>query len=313
MMVFGKLNLGLWLIWLVSLWPWVAQTDQPGHLFLQNLPLQDDRLLVVTVQLEHEVDLYGAEIQLKYDPTQLQVRDEDPRLEGVQIAPGPLLAFDNRFVAANRADRSTGLIDFVFTLLKPASPINDQGVLATVVFEVIGSGPFAVEITQAKLVSSQLTAIPVTTTGLRLEATAPGGATSAPPVGLSRWWWAGLLALTVALIPLLWLLSKRFGTTAVTGEQAIPRRISGRTGNSARTAALLTDQGQRAMEQGELAQAYDRFSQAIELDPANAAAWLGKGLVAQQETEKRICFQRVLALEPANSVAQAELQQLDAG
>jgi Tfp pilus assembly protein PilF len=85
----------------------------------------------------------------------------------------------------------------------------------------------------------------------------------------------------------------------------------GVTASPTHTAALLTEQGQRAMAQGQMAQAYDRFSQAIELDPANAAAWLGRGLVAQQKTEKRICFQRALALEPGNTQAQMELQRLD--
>jgi Tfp pilus assembly protein PilF len=62
------------------------------------------------------------------------------------------------------------------------------------------------------------------------------------------------------------------------------------------------------MDRGEIQMAYELFSRAVEQDPANAEAWLGKGLVAQQTTEKRICFQRVLALDPDNSVAQAELK-----
>jgi Flp pilus assembly protein TadD len=65
------------------------------------------------------------------------------------------------------------------------------------------------------------------------------------------------------------------------------------------------------LEQGSIQKAYELFSRAIELDPANAEAWLGKGLVAQQPTEKRICFQRVLALEPSNPTARTGLQQLD--
>jgi hypothetical protein len=293
--------------------PWPAQADEPVQLILHNLPLQDDRLLVVTIQLENVADLYGAEIQLRYDSTQLKVRDEDPRLEGVQIAPGPLLAFDDRFVALNEADAQAGLIDFVFTLLKPAPPINQAGVLATIAFEVTGSGPFKVEVAQAKFVSSKLTALPVATTALALTGRQDLKTASPQPTATKfpfSWAWAiaGILGIVIIALLLLRLLPTG---AAVAGSQPAARRVPGVTASPTHTAALLTEQGRRAMAQGHLAQAYDRFSQAIELDPANAAAWLGKGLVAQQETEKRICFQRALALEPDNTQAQMELQRLD--
>jgi tetratricopeptide (TPR) repeat protein len=308
MTLINKLKISSWLIVLGLLWPWPAQADEPARLFLQNLPLQDDRLLVVTLQLENVTDLYGAEIQIRYDPTQLNVRDEDPRLEGAQIAPGPLLAFDDRFVAANKVDSGVGLIDFVFTLLKPAPPINSNGVLATIVFEVIGQGPFAIEVAQAKLVSAKFEAISVNTAGLLLDK-ATSNEASVPPTGSwSGWLGAGLLALALGLIPLIWLLAKRL---RLNGEPKPARRMLGGSGNAIHTAALLAEQGQQAVAQGDLAQAYDRFSQAIEFDPANVAAWLGKGQVAQQSTEKRICFQRVLALDPKNVLAQEAMGQLN--
>jgi hypothetical protein len=313
-----KLKLATCFLGLILLLPFLSQpirADGPGELFLQNLPLQDERLLVVTVQLKGVADLYGAEVQLKYDPAQLKVRDEDPRLEGIQIAPGPLLAFDDRFVAVNNVDVQAGLINFVFTLLKPAPPINTDGVVATVVFEIAGSGPFDIEVAQAKFVSSALTAILITTTGLSLDGppdlAAEPGETSLP----AGFGWIIVGVLSVLLILLLWF-SIRItrGRTHAAGAQQVLRRIPGVSdaGASARTSALLTEQGNRAASEGDMTQAYERFSQAIELDPANAAAWLGKGLVAQQATEKRICFRRVLALDPENSLAQIELQQLNA-
>lgn len=303
---YHKVMTGLWVIVLTCWLPGLAQADAPVHLSLQNLPLQDDRLLPVTVQLEHVSDLYGAQIRLHYDPTQLKVRDEDSRVDGVQIAPGPLLAFDDRFVAANNVDSNTGLIDFAVALLNPAPPINEQGILATVTFEMVGSGPFEVQVIEAKLISSQLAVLAVNTTGLRLDQPAIGSETVSAPLGSGWWVGLGATALLLALIPLFWLLSHRTATPA----PADQRSNLGR--NSTRTAALLTEQGQRALEQGELAQAYDRFNQAIELDPANAAAWLGKGQVAGQSSERRICFQRVLALDPHNTQAQTELRQIEA-
>jgi len=308
-----KSILGLWLVLLPLLFAQPVRADEPLRLILRELPLQDDRLLVVTVQLENVTDLYGAEIQLRYDPSQLKARDEDPRLAGAQIAPGPLLAFlDDRFVVLNQADAQTGLIDFVFTLLKPAPPINGDGVLATIAFEVIGAGPLKVEVTEAKFVSSQLTAIPIATTDLALAGPPAGAVIQPQPAAAPSsfgWGWAvaGVLGLVGVALLLL-----RLRPRAETADHVQPiRRTPGTAPSPTRTAALLTEQAYRAMQQRDLAQAYERFSQAIELDPASAAAWLGKGLAAQQAAEKRICFQRALALEPDNAQAQAELQQLD--
>ena len=78
-----------------------------------------------------------------------------------------------------------------------------------------------------------------------------------------------------------------------------------------RSAVLLAEQGTRALERGEQERAYELFSRAIELDPANIEAWLGKAMMAEQPTEKRLCFQRVLALDPNNDTARAALQELN--
>jgi hypothetical protein len=307
-------NALLWLVWAFMITAWPVQANGPARLYLQDVPIQDEKLLVVTVLIADVADLYGAEIQLHYDPARLRVRDENPRLAGIQIAPGPLLAFDNRFVATNNVETQAGLINFVFTLIKPALPISGEGALATVVFEVAGDGPYTIEIAKATFVSSELEAVPVTTSHLTLngpeEAAAPAEPAQSEPgaTRLPGWGW-GLAVL--ALVTLLILLQPTWAAlTAKPSTQPASRRIPGSTRASPRSALLLTEQGEQAWQQGNHQRAYELFSRAIELDPANAAAWLGKGLVAEQETEKRICFQRVLALDPANEAARAELQKM---
>jgi hypothetical protein len=288
--------------------------QEPAHLFLQNVPLQDEKLLVVNVQVEDVANLYGADIRLTYNPAQLRVRDDNPRLEGVQIAPGPLLAFDDRFVATNRVDGGAGEINFVFTLLRPAPPINQQGVLATVVFEILGESPFVVEISNAQLVSLASQRLPVVTESLYLEdspepAAIPGDRTGT----VFGWWgwWFGL-ALLFLLIGLVVLLVRvRLKRTELPEQESRPSSIRytlGQGGRSNQSAGLLTRQAQHLLEQGNTQAAYELFSQAVELDPANVEAWLGKGLVAQREIERNICFQRVLALDPDNEVAKRELR-----
>jgi hypothetical protein len=296
--------------------PAAAQANGATRVYLQNVPVEDEKLLVVNIMLAEMQDLYTADIQLRYDPTQLKVRDENPRLEGVQITPGPLLASDARFVATNRADLESGQIDFVFTLLKPATPLNGEGILATIAFEVLDSGPYLIEVNRASLVSSQLEAVLVTTDTLYLNgALQPINELQysvSQGTAWQRWRTIALISLLLALALLVVLRSKWVVITLVgrNGGQPTPQRVSNSARSSLRSSALLAEQGHHALRQNEVERAYKLFSQAIELDPANAKAWLGRGLVAQQRMEKLICFQRVLALDPNNRRAKTELNRL---
>jgi hypothetical protein len=279
--------------------------------FLQLAPLQDERQLVVDVAIADVTDLYGAEIQLTYNPAQLQVQDANARLEGVQIAPGPFLVAEDRFVVTNKVDPQSGVITFVVTLLNPAPPVSGSGVLATVAFDIIGSGPYSVDVTRAQLVSSKMVSIPVVAENLVLPTAGQPASPTTPPSlvrGFPTWgWWPiGIACLLLAMLGVLWVRERGRASATPAISRGAPAGVNH---TSAETSAMLTEQGRRAMQRGDLAMAHELFSRAVERDPANAAAWLGKGLVAQQTAEKRICFQRVLALDPGNSVAQVELQQ----
>lgn len=282
-----------------------------ARVYLQPVLLQDERQMLVNLMVADVVDLYGVDVQLRYDPSQLQVDDANPRLEGIQIAPGPLLAADERFVVTNRVDVAAGLITFVATLLNPAPPVSGQGVLATIAFRVLGNGPYSVEIVRAQLVSSSLTTIPVVLEPLVLSSPVDVGLSEGQGLAPWGWWLLGVGGVLLMLIALSVVYQRR-RAAALRGAVVVHNGGMPTAEQSAsEVAVMLTEQGRRAMQQGNLELAHELFSRAVERDPANSEAWLGKGLVAQQIGEKRICFQRVLALDPGNPVAQAELQQLE--
>mgnify|MGYP000070728695 CR=1 FL=1 len=297
------------LVWAMAFMPLTAHAEEPARLYLQRAPLQDDKQLVVDVVVADVTDLFGAELQLTYDPAQLQVLDANPRLDGIQIAPGPFLAVEDRFVVTNRVDAQSGQITFVVTLLGPAAPVSGSGILATVAFRTIGGGPYAVRVTRAQLVSSALAVIPVTAEDLPLITTDTLAASAPLPlIPVAGWWAIGLAILLAVAIGVVSLVRRSYGSggpaVSRSGSPAVPNH------SLARSSAEYTEQAKRAMARGDLELAHELFSRAVERDPANSEAWLGKGLVAQQAAEKRICFQRVLALDPDNSVACAELQQV---
>jgi hypothetical protein len=187
-------------------------------------------------------------------------------------------------------------------------------VLATIAYEISGAGPYAVEVVNAQLVSSGLDSLSVTTEDWYLDAVEQGRPDlPSLPGRISAWVWTAialfstLIALAFLALPFL----RRAEGASPDLSPTLHRRMPGGTFLSSRSSALLTRQGKSAMNHGDDQKAYELFSQAVEFDPASAEAWLGKGLMAQHDTEKRICFKRVLALEPDNALAKAELQQLE--
>ena len=288
-----------------------SRAQGQARVYLQPVPLQDERRLVVTLIVADVTDLYGADVQLRYDPSKLQVEDANPRLEGIQIAPGPFLAADERFIVTNKVDATAGLITFVVTLLNPAPPVSGEGVLATIAFRILGDGPYAVEIVRTQLVSASLTTIPAASEGLLLSMPSDAGLASSRGIPPWGWWSLGIGGLLLVIVALSIVRQRRRAAVlkgaVVVHDGSIPTTEL----SAGEMAIMLTEQARRAMQQGNLELAHELFSRAVERDPANSDAWLGKGLVAHQISEKRICFQRVLALDPANPVAQAELQQLE--
>ncbi|GAB4439274.1 MAG: hypothetical protein Kow0031_21150 [Anaerolineae bacterium] len=315
---FHQFALGLWLCGLLLITPAQAQSEPDTTLSLENVPLQDERLLVVNIQLGNITDLYGAEVQLTYDPARLRVRDDNRRLDGIQISPGPLIAGDDRFVVNNQASPNSGDINFAFTLLKPAKPISGEGVLATVVFEIVGDGPYAVDVAHAQLVSVNLEPIAAEISGLELangngslplDVATPAATTPGLP------WAAAVVTLgtLAALGALIYLGAKRRPAPPAPAAEANPtdRRAPRPSAQSTvRSAALLSEQADRALAQDERQRAFELYSRAIELDPANVPAWLGKAQMADQPAEKRLCLQRVLALEPENEAARQAMEEL---
>ncbi len=281
----------MWLCGLLLIPPALAQSEPGAELSLENVPLQDEKLLVVNIHLSNITDLYGAEVQLTYDPARLRVRDDNRRLDGIQISPGPLIAGDDRFVVTNLAQPDSGDINFAFTLLKPAKPISGEGELATVVFEIVGDGPYAVAVTHAQLVSANLEPITAQIIDLELaNGSGPALLDVAAPAAVTRGWpWAaGLVVGTLAVLGVLVYFGARQRAApaprpaeASAPERRIPRPSAQST---VRSAALLAEQGDHALAQGDPQRADELYSRAIELDPANVAAWLGKAHLANQPT-----------------------------
>jgi hypothetical protein len=89
----------------------------------------------IDLRIANVNDLYGAQVQVAFDPARLQVLDDDPVQPGVQILPGSMFPkSDPSYVVQNTVDNIAGTIQFAITLLAPEAPLSGSGTLATVRF-----------------------------------------------------------------------------------------------------------------------------------------------------------------------------------
>lgn len=114
----------------------------------------------VAVEVVDVADLYAIDILVAYDPQAVEVIDQDPELEGIQVKLGTLL--DPGFVIFNLADNSLGRLRMVMTQLNPSTPKNGTGTLVVITFKAKApSADSKVEVLAAQLASPAGSNIPV--------------------------------------------------------------------------------------------------------------------------------------------------------
>jgi hypothetical protein len=95
----------------------------------------------VAVEVVDVQELYGFELQLVFDPHVIVVVDADPGRDGIQVRPGDFL--DPGFIAVNRVDNESGVIEFAMTQLNPSEPASGSGRLVNFLVRGMRAGASA--------------------------------------------------------------------------------------------------------------------------------------------------------------------------
>lgn len=111
----------------------------------------------ISIRVENVQNMYGIELQIKFDPKVVQVQDADDSADGTQVAVGDWL--HDGFVAANKVDNKQGTISFAATLLNPAPALSGDGTVATITFRAKADGNSPLKISKALLATRDATAI----------------------------------------------------------------------------------------------------------------------------------------------------------
>lgn len=107
-------------------------------------------VILVELWVENVIDLYGADVQLQFDPAAFRVMDADPNLAGVQVKMRSDL-LKSGFVIHREADNQAGTIWYANSQVNPALPASGSGALFEFPLLALKNGQFPITITSQQL------------------------------------------------------------------------------------------------------------------------------------------------------------------
>jgi len=110
----------------------LVRTD-PAVLEVGKGQIETLQILLVNAQ-----NVYGIDLQARFDPAMVEVVDADAKQDGVQMFPGDFLKPD--FVVRNTADNKAGTLHYAVTQLNPTPPANGEGVILSIQFLGMATG-----------------------------------------------------------------------------------------------------------------------------------------------------------------------------
>jgi LysM repeat protein len=114
----------------------------PGGTGVRVVPasqqIEEGGTTTADIFIDNVAGLWGAEVQLQFDPTLVQVQDANLDADGVQIEAGSFLSSD--VVAENKVDNAAGIVNYAVTQKAPREPVNGSGLLATITFQGVSQG-----------------------------------------------------------------------------------------------------------------------------------------------------------------------------
>ena len=134
--------------------------------------------LTLPLEVNGAQQLYGIDLQLKFDPALLQVVDADKNSPGVQVALGTFL--DPGLMLFNEVDNTAGTISFAMSQVNPSEAKNGNGVLLVLTFNGLKAGVSNLKVT--KLDMSTREGLAISGTAADSQVTVREGAAAQGPV-----------------------------------------------------------------------------------------------------------------------------------
>jgi len=104
----------------------------------------------VEIWIQDAADLYGADVQLTFDPSNFEVIDANPGTTMVEITPRSDLLYPD-LVVKKEADNSEGKVWYAAAQLNPRPPASGSGSICSFTLKVLSGGQADIDVEYSKL------------------------------------------------------------------------------------------------------------------------------------------------------------------
>lgn len=116
---------------------------------LEEMEIRPGVRVEIPINVENVVDLYGIDIELKFDPAFWEFEDADPRREGIQPALGTFL--DPGMTLYNRILPKEGLVQLVLSQINPSEAKSGSGTILVLYARALKTGTTKIEVQKVEL------------------------------------------------------------------------------------------------------------------------------------------------------------------
>lgn len=116
---------------------------------LKDMRIRPGVEVEIPIDIENVVDLYGIDIELKFDPTFWEFRDADPRREGIQPAIGTFL--DPGMTLFSIIDAQQGRVHLVMSQVNPSVGKSGKGNILVLYATALKPGETSFEVSKVEL------------------------------------------------------------------------------------------------------------------------------------------------------------------
>ncbi len=116
---------------------------------LEEMEIRPGVRVEIPINIENVVDLYGIDIELKFDPAFWEFEDADPHREGIQPALGTFL--DPGMTLYNRILPKEGLVQLVLSQINPSEAKSGSGTILVLYAKALKTGTTKIEVQKVEL------------------------------------------------------------------------------------------------------------------------------------------------------------------
>ncbi len=126
--------------------------------FFETYEIQPDVRVEVPLEVRDVQDLYGIDVEVRFDPAVLTVEDANPNQDGIQPALGTFL--DAGLMLFNTVDNEAGVMRFAMSQVNPSEAKSGDGVILVLYFRGIAEGESDLTVSMVELATRTGEGIP---------------------------------------------------------------------------------------------------------------------------------------------------------